>query len=72
MLLSASIVSPNGEFLGIKMTARKILLNVIDSNGQESVVTSDFDGDIDIDIISSGKTVSWYENNGNGTFSKRV
>ena len=44
------------EFLGIKMTDSKNFTEiVIDSNGQESVVASDFDGDGDIDVISSGR-----------------
>ena len=54
-VLSASIVSPNGGISWYKNDGQQNFTEiVIDSNGQESVVASDFDGDGDIDVSPVG------------------
>jgi hypothetical protein len=48
--------------------------SVVDSRlaGAYSVTAVDFDGDKKIDIVAGGgSNISWYKNNGNGSFSKR-
>ena len=71
-VLSASIVNPNDGVSWYQNDGQQNFTEILIDAGQESVVASDFDGDGDMDVISSGGTVSWFENNGTGTFTKHA
>ena len=65
---TASIVSPNGGPLENPDSLGTITYQWYRIRGCQRSSTADGD----IEVISSGKTVSWYENNGTGIFSKNA
>lgn len=69
LLALAPVTSPA---LGQDFGPQQLLTN--EGKGTSSVLVRDFDGDGDLDVISSSAlddTIAWFENQGGGVFGDR-